>query len=60
MLQNDNCREPIKKLFTQLTARHILITNKKIQVKFEAITGLNFHKLATFTEDQPELEVKKK
>ncbi|MFC2145969.1 hypothetical protein ACFLRT_01260, partial [Acidobacteriota bacterium] len=55
ILQNDNFREPIKKLFTLLTARHILITNKKIQVKFEAITGVNFNKLATFTENQPGL-----
>ena len=55
ILQNDNCRKPIKKLFTLLTGRHILITNKKIHVKFETITGLNFNKLATITENQPGL-----
>ena len=48
-------RETIKKLFTVVTARQVLITNKKISVKFEAITGLNFNKLATITENQPEL-----
>jgi hypothetical protein len=55
ILQNENCREPIKKLFTLLTARQVLIANKKITVKFEAITGLNFNKLKTITENQPGL-----
>jgi hypothetical protein len=54
ILQNDNCREPIKKLLTLFTAREILIANKKIRVNFKTPGALSEKKWETIVKKQTE------
>lgn len=55
ILQNDNCREPIKKLFTLLTARHILIANKKIRDNFKTPGGFSIKAVEAIAKKQSEM-----